>query len=218
MTKYWFTFEIPRPNSTGNLRFFLGVTALDRFDADRLLLQFVFPTSTRLPSTHQVVENIHCEDLEQNHIVANSTNMNAYGIWYPGDLCGHTSFVLPGEESRILFPVLRIGNERMERVPDVSTLTKMRKCDLLRCTYYDWIIMDSGGMVCRIARANSTLAVIPFCRIRVPSYMWIAPDPGTATLSQLKSIVSNFLVPGDLSRRNNIADAQSPNEIINCFE
>jgi hypothetical protein len=59
-----------------------GVTAVDRQDAERLLLEQLFPDAS-LPPVGSVLEDVDVSSLDADHVLPNVGDPTLPGVWFP---------------------------------------------------------------------------------------------------------------------------------------
>ena len=83
LVRYWIELDFPDgyepPPGT---RLGIGVTAIDRDDALRLLAARVFQ-GDQMPPVREVRENVDVSTLDQGHVIPNMAPPNRRGVWFP---------------------------------------------------------------------------------------------------------------------------------------
>lgn len=80
--RYWFRFDGDAQVLCSGARLGLGVTAVDRSDAEHLIGATVFG-DTPLPARVVVVEDIDVPDLDREHVLSNMGDPSVRGVWFP---------------------------------------------------------------------------------------------------------------------------------------
>jgi len=80
--RYWFEFSGPREALPPGGWIGCGVTAVDRADAEQLLVAGPF-RGTALPPLERVVEDVDVRDLDAGHVLANMGDVTRRGVWFP---------------------------------------------------------------------------------------------------------------------------------------
>ena len=61
----------------------MGVTALDRADAESLLAMSTFLAGRPLPAISEVVEDVDVRGLDPSHVIPNMGDPSIRGVWFP---------------------------------------------------------------------------------------------------------------------------------------
>lgn len=77
--RYWVRFDDAPPS----LGLGMGVTAVDRADAESLVAASTFLDGQPLPAIREMVEDIDVRDLDQSHVAPNIGDPTVRGVWYP---------------------------------------------------------------------------------------------------------------------------------------
>jgi hypothetical protein len=77
--RFWIRFEDAPPS----LGLGMGVTALDRADAESLLATSTFLAGRQLPTIREVVQDVDVRDLDPGHVLPNMGDPTIRGVWFP---------------------------------------------------------------------------------------------------------------------------------------
>jgi hypothetical protein len=83
LTRYWIELDLPDGHEPPpGTRLGIGVTALDRDDALRLVAERVFQAE-EVPPLKLLREDVDVSTLDQGHVAPNMALPNWRGIWFP---------------------------------------------------------------------------------------------------------------------------------------
>jgi hypothetical protein len=77
--RFWVRFDDGRPS----LGLGMGVTGVDRADAESLLAASIFLSGQPLPTIREVIEDVDVRDSDQSHVVPNMGDPSIRGVWFP---------------------------------------------------------------------------------------------------------------------------------------
>jgi anti-sigma factor RsiW len=80
--RYWVRFETPSETFPLGASVGVGVTAMDRADAERVSQESVFQKRA-LPRIASVIEDVDIRDLDEGHVLPNVGDPSLRGIWFP---------------------------------------------------------------------------------------------------------------------------------------
>jgi hypothetical protein len=82
LPRYWIELNFPDGYPPHATRRGIGVTALDRDDALRLVAERVFPDG-EVPQVSEIREDVDVSTLDPGHVIPNIAPPNRRGIWFP---------------------------------------------------------------------------------------------------------------------------------------
>ena len=83
LTPFWIEFDYsPEQQPPVGTRFGVGVTAIDRRDALRLVAHRVFGDGP-LPPVKEIRENVDVSSLDEGHVLRNIGPLHVRGVWFP---------------------------------------------------------------------------------------------------------------------------------------
>jgi hypothetical protein len=77
--RYWVRFEEP----TASLALGMGVTAVDRSDAETVLRASVLFAHREFPPILEMEEDVDVRELDRGHVLPNMGDPSVRGVWYP---------------------------------------------------------------------------------------------------------------------------------------
>jgi hypothetical protein len=80
--RYWFEFGGPRHTLPPGGRLGCGVTAVDRADAEHLLVDGPF-RGKPLPPVERMIEDVDVGELDAGHVLPNIGDVTQRGVWFP---------------------------------------------------------------------------------------------------------------------------------------
>jgi hypothetical protein len=80
--RYWFEFGGPRHALPLGAWLGCGVTAVDRADAERLLVDGPF-RGKPLPPVERIIEDVDVGELDAGHVLPNIGDVTQRGVWFP---------------------------------------------------------------------------------------------------------------------------------------
>jgi hypothetical protein len=83
LTRFWVEFDYPPERQPPiGARFGVGVTAIDRRDALRLIAHRVF-SDRPLPPVKDIREDVDVSSLDERHVLPNMGPPHVRGVWFP---------------------------------------------------------------------------------------------------------------------------------------
>jgi hypothetical protein len=77
--RFWVRLDDP----PASLSLGMGVTGVDRADAESLLAASTFLAGQPLPAIREVIEDIDVRDVDQSHVAPNMGDPSIRGVWFP---------------------------------------------------------------------------------------------------------------------------------------
>ena len=82
LCRFWFEFSGPREALPPGTWIGCGVTAVDRSDAERLVIDALM-SGGDLPPVERLVENVDVSQLDAGHVLPNMGDPSIRGVWFP---------------------------------------------------------------------------------------------------------------------------------------